>query len=240
MWPTQWAIVCCSWQREFMEMAYERRTSPFAPSQLERSRGEDKRMWGKERWRLIAWLARLRLLSVFMPHLISDSEWPSCPVMQGPKSPLELKWTLDTAEKSTWRWSNILLMFMFCAGPEWRVPIRIRCAQEAGGRSEDLWAVAFEILRGLRMEEQPSCPNVSIPCYNEQRDKKKRYTVSYITSDALKQVLSALSQYDLILCLSIGYVSVFMPVSLGLQSNGPCWKSWVVCVPEICRIWQTA
>ncbi|TRY69915.1 hypothetical protein DNTS_015368 [Danionella cerebrum] len=27
------------------------------------------------------------------------------------------------------------------------------------------------------MEEQPSCPNVSIPCYNEQRDKKKRYTV---------------------------------------------------------------
>ena len=36
------------------------------------------------------------------------------------------------------------------------------------------------------MEEQSSCPNVSIPCYpnvsipcyNEQRDKKKRYTVS--------------------------------------------------------------
>uniref|UniRef100_A0A6Q2XR62 Serine/threonine-protein kinase Sgk1 n=1 Tax=Esox lucius TaxID=8010 RepID=A0A6Q2XR62_ESOLU len=28
-----------------------------------------------------------------------------------------------------------------------------------------------------RMEEQSSCPNVSIPCYNEQRDKKKRYTV---------------------------------------------------------------
>uniref|UniRef100_A0A6Q2WXC2 Serine/threonine-protein kinase Sgk1 n=1 Tax=Esox lucius TaxID=8010 RepID=A0A6Q2WXC2_ESOLU len=27
------------------------------------------------------------------------------------------------------------------------------------------------------MEEQSSCPNVSIPCYNEQRDKKKRYTV---------------------------------------------------------------
>uniref|UniRef100_A0A8C1WPZ4 Serum/glucocorticoid regulated kinase family member 3 n=1 Tax=Cyprinus carpio TaxID=7962 RepID=A0A8C1WPZ4_CYPCA len=27
------------------------------------------------------------------------------------------------------------------------------------------------------MEEQPSCPNVSIPCSNEQRDKKKRYTV---------------------------------------------------------------
>ncbi|XP_016134317.1 serine/threonine-protein kinase Sgk3-like [Sinocyclocheilus grahami] len=27
------------------------------------------------------------------------------------------------------------------------------------------------------MEEQPSCPNVSIPCTNEQRDKKKRYTV---------------------------------------------------------------
>uniref|UniRef100_A0A672P7L2 Serine/threonine-protein kinase Sgk1 n=1 Tax=Sinocyclocheilus grahami TaxID=75366 RepID=A0A672P7L2_SINGR len=33
------------------------------------------------------------------------------------------------------------------------------------------------ILRSLRMEEQPSCPNVSIPCTNEQRDKKKRYTV---------------------------------------------------------------
>ncbi|CAB1349812.1 unnamed protein product, partial [Coregonus sp. 'balchen'] len=29
----------------------------------------------------------------------------------------------------------------------------------------------------LRMEEQSSFPNVSIPCYNEQRDKKKRYTV---------------------------------------------------------------
>uniref|UniRef100_A0A673IHZ6 Serine/threonine-protein kinase Sgk1 n=1 Tax=Sinocyclocheilus rhinocerous TaxID=307959 RepID=A0A673IHZ6_9TELE len=27
------------------------------------------------------------------------------------------------------------------------------------------------------MEEQPSCLNVSIPCTNEQRDKKKRYTV---------------------------------------------------------------
>ncbi|XP_026860219.1 serine/threonine-protein kinase Sgk3 isoform X2 [Electrophorus electricus] len=27
------------------------------------------------------------------------------------------------------------------------------------------------------MDEQSSCPNVSIPCYNEQRDKKKRYTV---------------------------------------------------------------
>uniref|UniRef100_A0A667XHU5 Serine/threonine-protein kinase Sgk1 n=1 Tax=Myripristis murdjan TaxID=586833 RepID=A0A667XHU5_9TELE len=27
------------------------------------------------------------------------------------------------------------------------------------------------------MEVQSSCPNVSIPCYNEQRDKKKRYTV---------------------------------------------------------------
>uniref|UniRef100_A0A8C8EKJ8 Serine/threonine-protein kinase Sgk1 n=1 Tax=Oncorhynchus tshawytscha TaxID=74940 RepID=A0A8C8EKJ8_ONCTS len=27
------------------------------------------------------------------------------------------------------------------------------------------------------MEEQSSFPNVSIPCYNEQRDKKKRYTV---------------------------------------------------------------
>lgn len=27
------------------------------------------------------------------------------------------------------------------------------------------------------MEEQLSLPNVSIPCHNEQRDKKKRYTV---------------------------------------------------------------
>ncbi|KAK1806199.1 hypothetical protein P4O66_000086 [Electrophorus voltai] len=27
------------------------------------------------------------------------------------------------------------------------------------------------------MDEQSSCPNVSIPCYNEQRDKKKRYTL---------------------------------------------------------------
>ncbi|KAL2085180.1 hypothetical protein ACEWY4_018500 [Coilia grayii] len=27
------------------------------------------------------------------------------------------------------------------------------------------------------MEETNSCPNVSIPCHNEQRDKKKRYTV---------------------------------------------------------------
>lgn len=101
MSATQRALVCCTWQREYVEVAYERRMSAFAPSQLERSRGEDKRMRGKERWRLIAWLARLRLLSVFMPHLISDSEWPSCPVMQGP---LELNWTLDPAEKSTWRW----------------------------------------------------------------------------------------------------------------------------------------
>uniref|UniRef100_A0A3B4CWF6 Serine/threonine-protein kinase Sgk1 n=1 Tax=Pygocentrus nattereri TaxID=42514 RepID=A0A3B4CWF6_PYGNA len=31
--------------------------------------------------------------------------------------------------------------------------------------------------RALRMDEHSSCPNVSIPCYNEQRDKKKRYTV---------------------------------------------------------------
>ena len=28
------------------------------------------------------------------------------------------------------------------------------------------------------MESQPDGPNVSIPCYNEQRDKKKRFTVS--------------------------------------------------------------
>lgn len=28
-----------------------------------------------------------------------------------------------------------------------------------------------------KMEEQVSLPNVSIPCHNEQRDKKKRYTV---------------------------------------------------------------
>lgn len=28
-----------------------------------------------------------------------------------------------------------------------------------------------------KMEEQLSLPNVSIPCHNEQRDKKKRYTV---------------------------------------------------------------
>ncbi|TNN88909.1 Serine/threonine-protein kinase Sgk3 [Liparis tanakae] len=28
-----------------------------------------------------------------------------------------------------------------------------------------------------KMEEQPSHPNVSIPCHDEQRDKKKRYTV---------------------------------------------------------------
>ncbi|KAF0021442.1 hypothetical protein F2P81_026306 [Scophthalmus maximus] len=27
------------------------------------------------------------------------------------------------------------------------------------------------------MEEQSGLPNVSIPCHNEQRDKKKRYTV---------------------------------------------------------------
>lgn len=32
-----------------------------------------------------------------------------------------------------------------------------------------------------KMEEQVSLPNVSIPCHNEQRDKKKRYTVSVST-----------------------------------------------------------
>uniref|UniRef100_A0A671YME0 Serum/glucocorticoid regulated kinase family member 3 n=1 Tax=Sparus aurata TaxID=8175 RepID=A0A671YME0_SPAAU len=31
--------------------------------------------------------------------------------------------------------------------------------------------------QAFKMEEQPSLPNVSIPCHNEQRDKKKRYTV---------------------------------------------------------------
>lgn len=31
------------------------------------------------------------------------------------------------------------------------------------------------------MEEQVSLPNVSIPCHNEQRDKKKRYTVRVST-----------------------------------------------------------
>uniref|UniRef100_A0AAX7W241 Serum/glucocorticoid regulated kinase family member 3 n=1 Tax=Astatotilapia calliptera TaxID=8154 RepID=A0AAX7W241_ASTCA len=33
------------------------------------------------------------------------------------------------------------------------------------------------MLTGPKMEDQPSFPNVSIPCHNEQRDKKKRYTV---------------------------------------------------------------
>lgn len=32
-------------------------------------------------------------------------------------------------------------------------------------------------LTPLKMEEQLSVPNVSIPCHDEQRDKKKRYTV---------------------------------------------------------------
>lgn len=58
-----------------MEVAYERGTSLFAPPS-ERNRGEDERERGKERWRFISWPPRLRLLSVLLPHLISDSEGP--------------------------------------------------------------------------------------------------------------------------------------------------------------------
>lgn len=43
---------------------------------LESNRGEDERERGKERWRFISWPPRLRLLSVLLPHLISDSEGP--------------------------------------------------------------------------------------------------------------------------------------------------------------------
>lgn len=57
------------------------------------------------------------------------------------------------------------------------------CMLELCSRAEH-WRTAATLIclfwaqqaTALRMD--PSCPNVSIPCYNEQRDKKKRYTVS--------------------------------------------------------------
>ncbi|XP_056440549.1 serine/threonine-protein kinase Sgk3 [Gadus chalcogrammus] len=46
------------------------------------------------------------------------------------------------------------------------------CSTSHARLTPDLRAV-----KGVRMESQPDGPNVSIPCYNEQRDKKKRFTV---------------------------------------------------------------
>lgn len=40
-----------------------------------------------------------------------------------------------------------------------------------------LYDFAHWRLTGLKMEEEPGLPNVSIPSHDEQRDKKKRYTV---------------------------------------------------------------
>lgn len=112
----------------------------------------------KERRRLIiAWPPRLKLLSVFMPHLISDSQWPSCPVMQGPKEPSGAKvdaglcWKECLAEVEPLAY--VVLRLFSAQEPEWKVPIRIRCAKEAGKLSEDLlrlWTVTFEILRGWK------------------------------------------------------------------------------------------
>lgn len=46
-----------------------------------------------------------------------------------------------------------------------------------------------------KMEEQPSLPNVSIPCHDEQRDKKKRYTV--------RPKISSLDWLFLLLCANL-------------------------------------
>ena len=50
------------------------------------------------------------------------------------------------------------------------------CSTSHARLTPDLRAV-----KGVRMESQPDGPNVSIPCYNEQRDKKKRFTVSHVS-----------------------------------------------------------
>lgn len=77
---------------------------------------------------------------------------------------------------SYWSGEKVIL-FLFCFQQR---PIMERgqlrnwslLLQDSGRMSLLLW-----MLSHAEMEERSSLPSVSIPCHNEQRDKKKRYTV---------------------------------------------------------------
>lgn len=86
------------------------------------------------------------------------------------------------------------------------------------------------------MEDQPSVPNVSIPCHNEQRDKKKRYTVSVLGHSYL--LGRKINCRTLDLTLSFVFTSSVFVVGgfLGLQSDGHCWTTGMVCLQAICRV----
>lgn len=112
-----------------------------------------------------------------------------------------------------------------------------------------------------KMEEQVSLPNVSIPCHNEQRDKKKRYTVRtkilfMFQFVVLRQINSTKGQWlvlrhqvsknvtavKLAWNLIMGHFFAFDLISLtllflGLQSDSQCWTTGMVCLQALCRIW---
>lgn len=62
-----------------------------------------------------------------------------------------------------------------------------------------------------KMEEQPSLPHVSIPCHDEQRDKKKRFTVRAPTLFRFS--------LNLHVCFSCVNLSVFSRFT-------KCWSAW--------------
>lgn len=76
-----------------------------------------------------------------------------------------------------------------------------------------------------KMEEQPSLPNVSIPCHDEQRDKKKRYTVRALT----------LFQFSLSLNVA-SHVRIFLSFP-GLQSVSQRRAAGMVCLQTLRRVW---
>lgn len=68
------------------------------------------------------------------------------------------------------------VLFSFCSDPEWTWS---SCGLDVSPwRTHYLTTFHPWMPAVPNMEEQASLPNVSIPCHNEQRDKKKRYTVS--------------------------------------------------------------
>lgn len=77
-----------------------------------------------------------------------------------------------------------------------------------------------------KMEEQPSLPNVSIPCHDEQRDKKKRYTVRPKTSGS-----------EWLFLLSCVNKTHDFPSFPGLQSVGQCGAAGVVRLEALYTVW---
>lgn len=150
--PTWWAITCCAWQREYVEVANERLAYPFARLSVGEKRrggwkrGGDSSSLGRPDWSFPLCSCHTWLVT------LSDLPVLSC---KAQKSPLDLKWTLDWKEglAEAEPLAYVLLCLFSAQGPEWKVPIKIRCAKEAGKLSEDLlhlWIVTFEILRGWR------------------------------------------------------------------------------------------